>query len=385
MNIIFLGGFAYPEGMAGTKRVSSLINYLKAHQHQVHVIIIHNDPINLEKYGAQGSYKGIPFITIGKDLDFNILLPLRIIKLIYEIFIYLKNNRIKNDKNILYVYNGINYENILFVKIARLFHFKVVTDIVEDNLLIEEDLSYKTKLRTRSNNYFENKIVKSTHGIIVISHHLKNKLSIITKNSIPILLLPPCILIEPDHFKINQSSNVTRFFYAGTFGNKDGIALLINAFNNLSKIYNNCELILAGKPYNHKSYLNNSNPKIIFIGFIPEEEYKKELYNADVLCMTRINSGYANAGFPFKLVEYLSTGKPVIASNVSDVNIYLKDKIDAFLYSADNLDELITTMEYILNNPSKAANVGKRGLDSALKNFNVSVEGKKLIEYLENI
>ena len=47
---------------------------------------------------------------------------------------------------------------------------------------------------------------------------------------------------------------------------------------------------------------------ILSTGFLLEDEYYKILPHSDVLLMTRINSKYANAGFPFKLGEYLASG-----------------------------------------------------------------------------
>lgn len=53
------------------------------------------------------------------------------------------------------------------------------------------------------------------------------------------------------------------------------------------------------------------------LGFLVDSAYSDTLSSAGILCMPRINNGYAYAvGFPFKLGEYLATGKPVIATAV---------------------------------------------------------------------
>ena len=237
-----------------------------------------------------------------------------------------------------------------------------------------------------SNLFFERRLSRYVNGIIVISQYLRKKLSKVSKNKVPILLVPACLLVPSSPLKKNNNKNgVVRFLYAGSYGNKDGLPLLVSAFNDVSIEYA-CELMLAGKYYNSIEYLKiDNNDKIKFYGFIPDEDFSKFLENADVLCMTRVGSDYANAGFPFKLVEYLSTGKPVISSDVSDVKSYLKDKYDIFLYEADNLNELKNTMKYVIINPSTAADIGMRGYESALKFFNVEIEGKKLINFLESL
>ena len=62
-----------------------------------------------------------------------------------------------------------------------------------------------------------------------------------------------------------------------------------------------------------------------------EKDYYSLLNNADIPCMTRVDLAFANAGFPFKLGEYLAAGKPVIASRVSDVDRFLVNGQNAML------------------------------------------------------
>ena len=56
--------------------------------------------------------------------------------------------------------------------------------------------------------------------------------------------------------------------------------------------------------------------------------------------MTRTDSAYANAGFPFKLGEFLASGKPVIASNVSDVGKFFTDRHDTMLVKPGECKEI---------------------------------------------
>lgn len=64
---------------------------------------------------------------------------------------------------------------------------------------------------------------------------------------------------------------------------------------------------------------------VLLTGRFNEKEYYQELANADVLLMIRTNSSFANAGFPYKLGEYIATQNPVICTNVSDISLDLKN------------------------------------------------------------
>jgi glycosyltransferase involved in cell wall biosynthesis len=98
--------------------------------------------------------------------------------------------------------------------------------------------------------------------------------------------------------------------------------------------------------------------------------------------MTRTNSAYANAGLPFKLGEYLATGKPVIASDVDDLSIYLRNREDAFLVNPGDINALEQAMEYCIDNYPAAVKVGRSGMAKCQKFFNPEINGKLLLELM---
>ena len=52
---------------------------------------------------------------------------------------------------------------------------------------------------------------------------------------------------------------------------------------------------------------------------------------AGAFALPREDALFSRAGFATKLGEYLASGRPVIASATGDVELYLKDDVDAFL------------------------------------------------------
>jgi glycosyltransferase involved in cell wall biosynthesis len=63
--------------------------------------------------------------------------------------------------------------------------------------------------------------------------------------------------------------------------------------------------------------------------------------------MTRVGSGYANAGFPFKLGEFLATGNPVITTNVSDVSVYLENYKDCIIVTPEKINEVAASIRIL--------------------------------------
>ena len=98
-----------------------------------------------------------------------------------------------------------------------------------------------------------------------------------------------------------------------------------------------------------------------------------------------MNSPFANAGFPFKLGEYLSTGNPVVATNVSNIEEYLSNREDVMLVKPEDIGELSEAILYLLLNPSTAKDIGVAGREVCRKHFNPNKNGQNLRRFLEEI
>ena len=123
-----------------------------------------------------------------------------------------------------------------------------------------------------------------------------------------------------------------RITYAGTFATKDGIDVLLKAFQIVRDRYPGCILYLVGGSKNPLDKFNeNIKCGVEYKGYMDDESFNLFLKDSDILCMTRTNSPFANAGFPFKLGEYLSTGNPVVATHISNIEDYLSNRENVML------------------------------------------------------
>jgi glycosyltransferase involved in cell wall biosynthesis len=98
--------------------------------------------------------------------------------------------------------------------------------------------------------------------------------------------------------------------------------------------------------------------------------------------MNRVNSAYANAGFPFKLGEMLATEKPVIATKVGNISDLLINQENAILIEPNSIDELSDAIKYLISNPEKAKNIGIKGKHIAKENFDSDIISIKLAKFL---
>ena len=268
---------------------------------------------------------------------------------------------------------------------AKLFGYKIIHDIVED-IFSEFDISKNQKRTLKLNNFFYKNLSKYCDGIIVISENLLNKFN---NYDLPIIKLYNSVEIINTGFQKDNNSNEFRFFYSGTFSEKDGVLDLIDAFNIVSRDKTNLKLILIGKGkgvYFEKclNAINNSS-NINYLGFVSEEKMFFELNHSHVLCVTRSNSKFANNGFPFKLAEYMSFGLPIISTSVSDIPNLLTDDENIFLATPGSCSSIADKMEFILHNYEFALEVGKNGKNYCDDNFSINHVGSQFYQFVKSI
>ena len=202
--------------------------------------------------------------------------------------------------------------------------------------------------------------------------------------------MPNSISIDKINLSSKQKFNSpVKILYAGTFALKDGVEILVKAFLKLLENYNNdIELHLVGKGSSYNESLIkkiiNGNNQVIWHGYVNNDTLEKLLLDSDILTMTRRNSKYAHFGFPFKITEYLTTGNTIIATNIGDVDRFLKDKVTAII-TEPNVNAIYKSIEYCLKNKNKAINIGKKGQIDALKGFDIELNGYALYKFLKSI
>ena len=309
----------YPNGLAVTKKIQNLLYYLISRQIEINVISFRS---KFPQPSVKGFDNGIPYINIGLGLDLKLSTLHKAAGYFFEGLKLIKKYKIKGKINILYCIGAINIENFFFVFWAKLLGYKLVFDVNEDYSLFEDKLKLSSRFKVWTIRQLDFFTYSWATAIIVVSTHLKNKYLKLTKKEILLIPITAKENFNPDKIAFNDPLIVV---YAGSFDLKDGVNDIIEGFSSFNETYPAARLILTGdsdqrNPYIEK-YRDFSN--IIFKGHMSEEDFYDLLKNSDVMCMCRTNSGFANAGFPFKLGEYLATGNPVISTKASDVENYL--------------------------------------------------------------
>jgi glycosyltransferase involved in cell wall biosynthesis len=176
-------------------------------------------------------------------------------------------------------------------------------------------------------------------------------------------------------------------------GTKDGVSDLIKSFKLLSKRFSDLTMYIIGDAPHSNTLAKLKElsvelgvaDKIVFTGRVARDEVPKYLCNATMLALERPPSLQADYGFPSKVGEYLATGNPVVVTNVGEISWFLEDGVSAFIVEPGNPDDFARKMEYVLENPEIAKRVGLKGREVAYSRFDYKVQGKRIIEFLQNI
>lgn len=385
-----MGGFTYPKGMAGTKRVQNVISALNEYPAVKTRVILQRQ--SSKDNILSGTYRGTPYETVMGDL-FRARMFAALPLLCYRTIAALRRAFLSDRKNVIYFYGPLFLKSVVPLRYAQKLGYKIVFDVIEDfGLTKEVSRSLYQYMRSSLASGISSRIKALSSGIVVISSYLEENCRKLIQGKAPVHYMPISVNMESFPLKPFRINPTISLFYAGSFGRKDGVPVLLDAFDKLAGKHETLRLVLTGRgdaeamdEFFARKQLSPYEGRIDYKGYMDEKDYYSLLNDADIPCMTRVNIAFANAGFPFKLGEFLATGKPVIASRVSDVHRFLANGQNAMLVEPGSSAEICEAAEFLINNPESAAAIGKRGREAAKTFFDYKQQGKALLSFLENL
>lgn len=98
---------------------------------------------------------------------------------------------------------------------------------------------------------------------------------------------------------------------------------------------------------------------------VAHRELPALLGSADVLLLPRASGEFSSAGFPNKLGEYLSSGRPVVVTAVGDIPRHLSDRRHAYLVPPDDTERFAEAVVEVLGDQKVADEIGRAGREVA--------------------
>lgn len=394
LNIVFAGNFLYPKGMAGTKRVQHFIDSAMTRPNcRAHVLLFRQGHVGRDAKELAGVHRNVNYETVGHDVASDIRLPAALVRYFIRGCKLLRSWRADPPaRNVLFVYGEPNIENLLFVLFARINGYRIVFDVVEDAYQVGKDAKLLSRIKAWTSRQASKRMPLFADAVIVISRHLRKKFETIGGRRIEVELIPVSVDLSRVPLSDRGFHDPVRIFYAGSFAEKDCVENLIDAFDSVATDNRDVVLLLTGRGMERRMRIifdkisaSAHSDRIRYLGYLSDDDYYAALCDADVLCVARDASEFADRGFPFKLGEYLASGRPVLASAVGDIPDFVEDGKSGFLVEPGRTDSIAGLLKRLLANEEQALAAGLKGRSIAEENFDSVKNGEKFMRVLRSL
>jgi glycosyltransferase involved in cell wall biosynthesis len=179
--------------------------------------------------------------------------------------------------------------------------------------------------------------------------------------------------------------------YSGGFNIYHGIDTLINASKMISEKIQNVKFFLIGdgeyrKHVDEFAEENGLKDKIIVTGLVPFKEVPAHLAACDVLVSPiRTTNNTTFFGSPIKTYEYLSMGKPIVATNIGILSKVYTDHVNALVMKENDPFSLTQKVIELFSNRQLADNLQKNARNFALNNCSWSKKYNLILEIYKSI
>lgn len=288
----------------------------------------------------------------------------------------------------LYAYGGI-----MASKLLRIPHIIEINGPgIEEKKLFTKDIDPIQKFTAKR---IRKLCLKTTNHIVAVSNNLKTFLinNHIIKNSDKITVLPNAADVEAFDKQFNVQSikaslgleNKFIIAYTGTLQVWYAIDDLISAFPSVIKEIPNAYLLIIGEGQAREKLETLANQREIadrvkFMGYVNHSKIPEIISIADVVVAPFKELGMTFFGSAIKVFEYLSAGKPIVATKIGQIAEVLKDQHTALLVTPGNIDELANAIIRLARDEQLRSYLAKNARIEAQK-----YSWDKYADQLENI
>ncbi len=373
---VFLGYPTFPYGFAEVQKIILISKSLLLSGNEV-TVISRNGYEEIEKnpdFTPQGTFEGIKYIyASGSCFRSNDFLKRRInkIKGITHEFLTLRKMKKRGALDFAILSTRSFFAVTYYKFLSKLLGFRIILNYVEYYTAIKKG---KNQIAKKYNDYlFDNYAPVLSDAVLPISEFLINHLKKVAPKKLYLKI--PGLTDFNKYQGIQKDHHEKYFMFCGDATYKEIVLFIIDSFELLGNqhpffLY----LVIGGRPENVaeiEDYISKQSVKdrIKKFSYLPERELYTLYRNATALLIPLRPTFQDSARFPHKTGEYLASGNPVISTKYGEINLYFTDMKDMFLADKYDRSQFSGKMQYVIDHPDKAIEIGLRGKEKASQLF----------------
>jgi glycosyltransferase involved in cell wall biosynthesis len=239
---------------------------------------------------------------------------------------------------------------------------------------------------------FEERMLERSNSIIAVSEFTKRELKQYYKvkqgkihvihNGVDVDKFQPTADKRKAKEALGFSSDDIAILSVGRLYARKGLFTLIESMPLVARKFKNAKFIIAGKGLSNEmkklvNYATKLGVKdnIVFTGYFPDKKLPQLYQTADIFAFSTF---YEN--LPFAVLEALSSGLPVVTTNVGGIPEMIENGRNGFLVQPSNARELADKILYYIEHPAAASEMAFHARKTILERFDWRLIVKKVLK-----
>ncbi len=217
-------------------------------------------------------------------------------------------------------------------------------------------------------------IISRMSGIVVLSNHMHQVISQHIPTHAPITVLGNPSTISFDYEQPKKVDSHVSLLFVGHIKPEKGLLDLLAAYMDLrSNRKTDIRLVIVGagdtKPnesYVKKKFKDAGAEDVIFTGVLNGKSLAKAYSDADVFVLPSHSEDQ-----PLTILEAMSCGVPVVATDVGSISEVVENGINGFLINPGDIGELAGRLDLLCNNRELRESISAANRSKALERFSI--------------
>ena len=273
------------------------------------------------------------------------------------------------------------YRDFFYLTLIKIFNKKVILHF--HNIGIETESENKFKLRIYN-------WVFSNTNIIFLSNEIKKKeLKNLSLKKTSFFIVPNGIPVIDKNEYLKSKKNYLNILFFSNFIKEKGLFLLLDAFRELSKKYDNIKLIIAGQDFDNnkqkikKLVLDYNLQKKVTIKTNLYGKEKNELFaDTDIFVFP---SFFKEEAFPLVILEAMQMQLPIVASNIGAITDIIQDEKNGLLFKSKNKEELTKKIETLILNKDLRNRLGQQARNNYKNKYTANTFNKCIVDVFNEV